>query len=203
MARNIGSVVKQSRKLGVALSNKANKFMERRPYGPGQHGKGRRAKVSEYGLQLKEKQKMKYIYGVLERQFRNYFEKATHMKGKTGDNLVKLLEQRLDNVVYRMGFAPTRRSARQLVTHGHFKVNNQKVNIPSYQVKAGEVISVREKSKQLDIIHNAMKRVKDASMYSWLSLDKAAVAGTFLRVPEREEIPLLANEQLVVELYSK
>jgi len=203
MARNIGSVVKHSRKLGVALSNKAGKFMERRPYGPGQHGKGRRSKVSEYGLQLKEKQKMKYIYGVLERQFRNYFEKATHMKGKTGDNLVKLLEQRLDNVIYRLGFAPTRRSARQLVSHGHFKVNNQKVNIPSYHVKAGAVIGVRDKSKQLDIIHSAMKRVKDASMYSWVSLDKAAVTGSFLRIPEREEVPLLANEQLVVELYSK
>jgi len=203
MARNTGSVVKQSRKLGIALSNKANKFMERRPYGPGQHGKGKRTKVSEYGLQLKEKQKMKYIYGVLERQFRNYFEKATHMKGKTGDNLVKLLELRLDNVVYRMGFAPTRRSARQLVTHGHFHINKEKVNIPSYQMKTGDVIVVREKSRQLDIIHNAMKRVKDASVYTWVSLDKAAMAGTFLRVPEREEIPMLANEQLVVELYSK
>jgi small subunit ribosomal protein S4 len=203
MARNTGSIVKQSRKLGIALSNKAAKFMERRPYGPGQHGKGRRSKVSEYALQLKEKQKMKYIYGVLERQFRNYFEKATGMKGKTGDNLVKLLELRLDNVVYRLGFAPTRRSARQLVTHGHFKINNQKVNIPSYQVKIGDSIQVREKSKQLDIIHNAMKRVKDASMYSWVSLDKAAMTGSFLRVPDREEIPMLANEQLVVELYSK
>jgi len=203
MARNTGSIVKQSRKLGIALSNKAAKFMERRPYGPGQHGKGRRSKVSEYALQLKEKQKMKYIYGVLERQFRNYFEKATGMKGKTGDNLVKLLELRLDNVVYRLGFAPTRRSARQLVTHGHFKVNNQKVNIPSYQVKVGDAIQVREKSKQLDIIHTAMKRVKDASMYSWVSLDKAAMTGSFLRVPDREEIPMLANEQLVVELYSK
>jgi len=203
MARNTGSVVKQSRKLGVALSTKAGKFMERRPYGPGQHGKGRRQKVSEYGLQLKEKQKMKYIYGVLERQFRNYFEKATRMKGKTGDNLVKLLEQRLDNVVYRLGFAPTRRSARQLVVHGHFKVNNTKVNIPSYQVRIGDVVSVRDKSKQLDLIHSSMKRVKDGSMYSWVSLDKAAMNGSFLRVPEREEIPLLANEQLVVELYSK
>jgi small subunit ribosomal protein S4 len=203
MARNIGSVVKQSRKLGIALSTKAGKFMERRPYGPGQHGKGRRSKVSEYGLQLKEKQKMKYIYGVLEKQFRNYFEKASHMKGKTGDNLVKLLEQRLDNVIYRLGFAPTRRSARQLVSHGHFRINNEKVDIPSFQVKAGDQISVREKSKQLDIVHNAMKRVKDTSMYSWVSLEKAAVTGTFLRVPEREEIPLLANEQLVVELYSK
>ncbi len=203
MARNTGSVVKQSRKLGIALSNKANKFMERRPYGPGQHGKGKRMKVSEYALQLKEKQKMKYIYGVLERQFRNYFEKATHMKGKTGDNLVKLLELRLDNVIYRMGFAPTRRSARQLVTHGHFRINKQKVNIPSYQLKAGDMISVREKSRQLDIIHNAMKRVKDASMYTWVSLDKATMEGSFLRVPEREEIPMLANEQLVVELYSK
>lgn len=203
MARNTGSVVKQSRKLGIALSNKAAKFMERRPYGPGQHGKGRRSKVSEYGLQLKEKQKMKYIYGVLERQFWNYFVKATGMKGKTGDNLVKLLEQRLDNVVYRLGFAPTRRAARQLVTHGHFKVNNQKVDIPSYQIKVSDMIQVREKSKQLDIIHNAMKRVKDASMYSWVSLDKAAMTGSFIRVPDREEIPLLANEQLVVELYSK
>lgn len=203
MARNTGSIVKQSRKLGIALSNKAAKFMERRPYGPGQHGKGRRSKVSEYALQLKEKQKMKYIYGVLERQFRNYFEKATGMKGKTGDNLVKLLELRLDNVVYRLGFAPTRRSARQLVTHGHFKVNNQKVNIPSYQVKVGDTIQVREKSKQLDIIHTAMKRVKDASMYSWVNLDKAAMTGSFIRVPDREEIPMLANEQLVVELYSK
>lgn len=203
MARNTGSVVKQSRKLGIALSNKAAKFMDRRPYGPGQHGKGKRSKVSEYGLQLKEKQKMKFIYGVLERQFRNYFEKATGMKGKTGDNLVKLLEQRFDNVVYRLGFAPTRRSARQLVTHGHFKVNSQKVNIPSYQIKVGDVIQVRDKSKQLDIIHNAMKRVKDASMYTWVSLDKAAMTGSFLRVPEREEIPMLANEQLVVELYSK
>ncbi len=203
MARNTGSIVKQSRKLGIALSAKANKFMERRPYGPGQHGKGKRTKVSEYGLQLKEKQKMKYIYGVLERQFRNYFEKATHMKGKTGDNLLKLLELRLDNVIYRMGFAPTRRSARQLVTHGHFRINNEKVNIPSFQMKAGDVIIVREKSRQLDIIHNAMKRVKDASIYSWVSLDKAAMTGTFLRVPEREEIPMLANEQLVVELYSK
>jgi len=203
MARNTGSVVKQSRKLGIALSNKAAKFMERRPYGPGQHGKGKRSKVSEYGLQLKEKQKMKFIYGVLERQFRNYFEKATGMKGKTGDNLVKLLEQRMDNVVYRLGFAPTRRSARQMVTHGHFKVNNNKVNIPSYQIKVGDMIQVRDKSKQLDIIHNAMKRVKDASMYTWVSLDKAAMTGSFLRVPEREEIPMLANEQLVVELYSK
>ncbi len=203
MARSTGSIVKQSRKLGIALSPKASKFMERRPYGPGQHGKGRRQKTSEYGLQLKEKQKMKYIYGVLERQFRNYFEKATHMKGKTGDNLIKLLEQRFDNTVYRLGLAPTRRAARQLVTHGHFRVNNTKVNIPSYQLRPGDVISVREKSRQLDVVHNAMKRVKDASMYGWVSLDKAAMSGTFLRVPEREETPLLANEQLVVELYSK
>jgi small subunit ribosomal protein S4 len=203
MARSTGSIVKQSRKLGIALSSKASKFMERRPYGPGQHGKGKRQKTSEYGLQLKEKQKMKYIYGVLERQFRNYFEKASHMKGKTGDNLIKLLEQRLDNVVYRLGMAPTRRAARQLVNHGHFLINKDKVNIPSYQIKAGDMITVRERSRQLEIIHNAMKRVKEDSIYGWVSLDKAAMAGTFLRIPEREEIPLLANEQLVVELYSK
>jgi small subunit ribosomal protein S4 len=154
-------------------------------------------------LQLKEKQKMKYIYGVLERQFRNYFEKATRMKGKTGDNLIKLLEQRLDNTVYRLGLAPTRRAARQLVTHGHFLVNTDKVNVPSFQLRAGDVISVRERSRQLDVIHSAMKRVKEDAMYGWVSLDKAAMTGSFLRVPEREEIPLLANEQLVVELYSK
>ncbi|MFA6540492.1 MAG: 30S ribosomal protein S4 [Bacteroidota bacterium] len=203
MARSTGSIVKQSRKLGIALSSKANKYMERRPYGPGQHGKGKRQKTSEYGLQLKEKQKMKYIYGVLERQFRNYFEKATRMKGKTGDNLIKLLEQRLDNTVYRLGLAPTRRAARQLVTHGHFLVNTDKVNVPSFQLRAGDVISVRERSRQLDVIHSAMKRVKEDAMYGWVSLDKAAMTGSFLRVPEREEIPLLANEQLVVELYSK
>lgn len=203
MARNTESIVKLSRKLGIPLSTKASKYMERRPYGPGQHGKSRRSKVSEYGTQLKEKQKMKYIYGVLERQFRNYFEKATRMKGKTGDNLVKLLERRLDNVVYRLGLAPTRRAARQLVVHGHFRVNNEKVNIPSYLLSPGDVISVREKSKKLDVIHNSMRRVKDSSLYSWLSLDKATLSGTFVIVPEREEIPLTVNEQLVVELYSK
>ncbi len=203
MARNTESIVKLSRKLGIPLSPKASKYMERRPYAPGQHGKSRRGKVSEYALQLKEKQKMKYTYGVLERQFRNYFEKATRMKGKTGDNLVKLLESRLDNVVYRLGLAPTRRSARQLVNHGHFLVNNEKVNIPSFLMSPGDVISVRDKSKRLDIIHNSMKRVKDASLYAWLSLDKANLTGTFVEIPSREDVPLNVNEQLVVELYSK
>lgn len=203
MARNRESIVKLSRKLGIPLTPKASKYMERRPYGPGQHGKGRRSKVSEYGLQLKEKQKMKYTYGVLERQFRNYFEKALGMKGKTGDNLVKLLERRLDNVVYRLGLAPTRRTARQLVVHGHFRVNDAKVDIPSYLLSPGDLISVREKSRKLDVIHNSLRRVKDTSLYGWLSVDKAALSGTFVSVPEREEVPLNINEQLIVELYSK
>ncbi|MBI1938895.1 MAG: 30S ribosomal protein S4 [Ignavibacteriales bacterium] len=203
MARNRESIVKLSRKLGIPLTPKASKYMERRPYGPGQHGKGRRSKVSEYGLQLKEKQKMKYTYGVLERQFRNYFEKALSMKGKTGDNLVKLLERRLDNVVYRLGLAPTRRTARQLVVHGHFRVNEAKVDIPSYSLSPGDVISVREKSRKLDVIHNSLRRVKDTSLYGWLAVDKAVLSGTFVNVPEREEVPLNINEQLIVELYSK
>lgn len=203
MARNRESIVKLSRKLGIPLTPKASKYMERRPYGPGQHGKGRRSKVSEYGLQLKEKQKMKYTYGVLERQFRNYFEKALSMKGKTGDNLVKLLERRLDNVVYRLGLAPTRRTARQLVVHGHFRINEAKVDIPSYLLSPGDVISVREKSRKLDVIHNSLRRVKDTSLYGWLAVDKATLSGTFVNVPEREEVPLNINEQLIVELYSK
>lgn len=203
MARNRESIVKLSRKLGIPLTPKASKYMERRPYGPGQHGKGRRSKVSEYGLQLKEKQKMKYTYGVLERQFRNYFEKALSMKGKTGDNLVKLLERRLDNVVYRLGLAPTRRTARQLVVHGHFRINEAKVDIPSYSLSPGDVISVREKSRKLDVIHNSLRRVKDTSLYGWLAVDKATLSGTFVNVPEREEVPLNINEQLIVELYSK
>ncbi len=177
--------------------------IERRNFPPGQHGQSRRAKISEYGIQLREKQKIRRMYGLLETQFRNYFEKALRTTGKTADALVKLLERRLDNVVFRMGFAPSRKTARQLITHGHFTINGLPVNIPSYLLDAGDVIRVNEKSKKLDVIHGSMKRVKDGSMLPWLSLDKANLAGTFLQIPERADIPLPANEQLVVELYSK
>ena len=177
--------------------------VERRGYPPGQHGQGRRQKISEYGVQLREKQKIRRMYGLMEEQFRNYFEKALRQSGRTGETLVKMLERRLDNVVYRMGFAPSRKAGRQLIVHGHFIVNNKPVNIPSFLLNAGDVIQVRDKSKKMEIIHTSMKRMKDSAMLPWLSLDKAAMAGTFLSVPERTDIPLAANEQLVVELYSK
>ena len=177
--------------------------VERRAYPPGQHGQSRRQKISEYGVQLREKQKIRRMYGLMEQQFRNYFEKALRKTGRTGETLVKMLESRLDNVVYRLGFAPSRKSARQLITHGHLLVNNEHVNVPSYLLRAGDVVQVRDKSKKLDVIHSSMKRMKDSTMLPWLSLDKAAMAGTFLNVPERADVPLNANEQLIVELYSK
>jgi small subunit ribosomal protein S4 len=177
--------------------------VERRAYPPGQHGQSRRQKISEYGVQLREKQKIRRMYGLMEQQFRNYFEKALRRTGRTGETLVKMLESRLDNVVYRLGFAPSRKAARQLVTHGHLLVNNRTVNIPSYILRAGDVIQVQEKSKKLEAIHASMKRMKDSTMLPWLSLDKAAMSGTFLNIPERADVPLNANEQLIVELYSK
>lgn len=177
--------------------------VERRNYPPGQHGQARRTKVSEYGIQLREKQRVRRTYGLLETQFRNYFARALKQSGRTGETLVKLLERRLDNVVYRLGFAPSRKAGRQLITHGHFLVNGQPVDMPSYLVRAGDVVAVRERSKKLELIHASMKRMKDTAMLPWLSLDKGAMAGTFLHVPERADIPLQANEQLIVELYSK
>ncbi len=177
--------------------------VERRAYPPGEHGQSRRQKISEYGVQLREKQKIRRMYGLQEIQFHNYFEKALSQPGRTGENLVKLLERRFDNVVYRLGFAPSRKSGRQLILHRHFTVNNTVVNIPSFQLKSGDVIHVIDKSKKLEIIHSSMKRMKDNAMLSWLSLDKATMSGTFLTVPERADVPLNANEQLVVELYSK
>ncbi len=172
-------------------------------YPPGQHGPTYRRRPSEYGLQLKEKQKMKYLYGVLEKQFRNYFKKANLKKGITGHNLVAMLESRLDNTVYRLGFARTRRQARQLVNHGHFLVNNRKVNIPSFQLSSGDVIKVREKSKKLDLIHDSMRRVQGEGSNPWLRLDKANMEGTYLEAPARDQVHDEFNEQLVVELYSK
>ncbi len=177
--------------------------VERRGFPPGQHGQSRRTKVSEYGVQLREKQKIRRQYGLMETQFRNYFEKALKQTGRTGETLVKMLERRLDNTVYRMGFAPSRKAARQLVTHGHFMVNHEPVDVPSYLLRAGDLVNVREKSKKLEVIHASMKRMKDTSMLPWLSLDKGSMTGTFLNIPERTDIPLNADEQLVVELYSK
>jgi small subunit ribosomal protein S4 len=208
MARYTDSVCKLCRRERQKLFLKGQKcFTEKCPietknYPPGEHGLNRRAKVSEYGIQLREKQKIKRIYGLLEAQFRNYFEKANKQKGITGENLVKLLESRFDNVIYRLGFAASRKQARQLIRHRHFMINERLVDIPSYSLSAGDVLKLREKSKKLDTIHSSLKRVKD-STYSWLTVDKANLTGTFVLVPEREDIPLNANEQLVVELYSK
>lgn len=208
MARYTGSSCKLCRREKQKLFLKGSKCysekcpLEKRNYAPGQHGLTRRTKFSEYGVQLREKQKVKRIYGLQETQFHNYFEKATSQKGITGANLIKLLERRLDNVVFRLGFAPSRKAARQLVLHRHFMVNGHLVDIPSFLLAAGDVITVKEKSKKLDAIHNSLRRTKD-NVYNWLSIDKATLSGTFLNVPEREEIPLQANEQLIVELYSK
>ena len=208
MARYTDSVCKLCRREKQKLFLKGQKCytdkcpVEQRNYPPGQHGVSRRAKVSEYGIQLREKQKIKRSYGLLETQFRNYFEKANKLKGITGDNLVKFLESRLDNVVYRLGFASSRKQARQLIRHRHITVNERLVDIPSFILGAGDIIKIKDKSKKLDLIHNSLKRVKD-NTYSWLSIDKASLSGTFLQVPERAEVPLNANEQLVVELYSK
>lgn len=209
MARYIDASCKLCRRERQKLFLKGTKCytekcpIERRNFPPGQHGQNRRSKISEYGVQLREKQKVRRTYGLVEKQFRNYFERALRQSGRTGEQLVKTLERRLDNVVYRMGFAPSRKSARQLVLHRHFMVNNAVVDIPSYLLKPGDLIQVREASRKLELIHSSMKRMKDTAMFSWLTLDKATLTGTFLNVPERVDIPLNANEQLIVELYSK
>ncbi len=209
MARYIDSSCRLCRRERQKLFLKGTKCftekcpVERRAYPPGQHGQSRRQKISEYGVQLREKQKVRRTYGLLETQFHNYFLKALKQTGRTSEMLIKLLERRLDNVIYRLGFAPSRKTARQLISHRHFFVNNKIVNIPSFLVNPGDVIQVREHSKKLEMIHSSMKRIRDNAMYPWLSLDKATMSGTFLNIPERAEIPLNANEQLIVELYSK
>lgn len=182
---------------------KYDRLLNRKPYKPGQHGQSRRSKLSNYGVQLQEKQKIKFMYGLLEKQFRLTFEKAEKMKGETGTNMLQLLESRLDNVVYRLGFSPSRPSGRQMVSHKHFLVNNKVVNIPSYIVNPGDVIEVRKKSKKMDIILDAMRRIKGDMDLPWLGLDKAKMRGTFVAVPDRDEMQLTVNEQLIVELYSK
>ena len=177
--------------------------IERRAYAPGQHGQSRRRKVSEYGLQLREKQNVRRMYGLLERQFHNYFKKAAQRKGITGENLLQLLECRLDNVVYRLGFAPSRRTARQLVRHRHFTVNGRTVDIPSYQMRPADVVQVRERSRKLDSVHASLRDAGRAEPMSWLRLDKAKLEGELLERPKRADIPVTAQEQLIVELYSK
>ena len=205
MAKSSVPKGKLVRKFGESIfgNSKYDSLLNKKPYTPGQHGPTRRRRLSNYGVQLREKQKIKAMYGVLERQFRNYFHKAEKMTGETGTNLLQLLECRLDNVVYRLGLASTRSQARQMVSHAHFLLNNRKCNYPSATVKPGDVIQVREHSKRMEIIMDAMKRIKGDIGLPWLELDKAKMTGTFLAVPERDEMALTVNEQLVVELYSK
>ncbi len=198
MARYTGPKTKIARKFGEPIYGE-DKIFAKRNYPPGQH---RRRKTSEYGLQLREKQKAKYTYGVLERQFRNMFEKAARAKGVTGTVLLQYLESRLDNVVYRMGIAPSRPAARQLVLHKHVTVNGAVVNIPSYQVRPGDVVAVREKSKSLEVIADCLAGFNH-SKYPWIEWDESLKGGKFLHVPEREDIPENIKEQLIVELYSK
>lgn len=201
MARYTGPKSKIARKLGEPIFGE-DKAYAKRPYAPGQHGANKRRKLSEYGTQLREKQKAKYTYGVLERQFRNLFKKASAAKGVTGENLLQLLEQRLDNVVYRLGIAPSRAAARQLVLHRHITVDGSVVNIASYCVAPGQVVAVREKSKSLEVIQDALAGFNH-SKYPWIEWDESVKGGKLLHLPQREDIPENIKEQLIVELYSK
>jgi small subunit ribosomal protein S4 len=210
MARYRNAVCKVCRREGDKLFLKGERCLtakcafEKKSYPPGQQGKARRIKkLSDYGLQLREKQKIKRYYGLLESQFRQTFEKANRKKGITSENLLRMLESRLDNIVFRLGFAHSRATARQLVRHRHFTVNGNVVDIPSYQVKPGDTIQVQEKSKKLDVLHASMRRIKEGKQLPWLSLDKAGLKGSILELPNRADIPVTFNENLVVELYSK
>lgn len=201
MSRYTGPMWKKSRRLGVSLLG-TGKELERRPYAPGQHGPNSRRKVTEYGLQLREKQKLRLLYGMNERQFFNLFTKASKIKeGKQGTNFMILLEQRLDNLVYRLGFASTRRHARQLVNHGHILVDGKRLDIPSYSVKVGQVISVREKSKDIQIIKDSLEAIYGRPEY--LTFDENKLEGTFTRLPVREELPAEIDESFVVEYYNR
>ncbi len=209
MARYRGSVCRLCRRENLKLFLKGDRCysdkcaFERRSYPPGQHGQRRGGKYSDYRLQLREKQKVKRIYGVLEKQFRGYYRRAERQKGITGTNLLLLLERRLDNVVYRMGFASSRNQARQLVRHNHFLVNGKKVNIPSYLVKPGDVVEVREKSRKVPPIMEAMETVVRRGIPNWIEVDKEKFRGVFKALPSREELTMPIQEQLIVELYSK
>jgi len=201
MARYTGPKSRIARKLQEPIFG-PDKVLERKNYGPGQHGNSkRRGKKSEYATQLEEKQKAKYTYGILEKQFSNMFKEASRSKGITGENLLQLCESRLDNVVFRMGISPTRSGARQIVNHKHIMVNGGLINIPSYIVKQGDIISVREKSKSLEVITTSLE--SNAKTFSWIEFDSTRLAGKFIQIPTREDIPENINEQLIVELYSK
>ncbi|MCE3037740.1 30S ribosomal protein S4 [Helicobacter anatolicus] len=208
MARYRGPVEKLERRFGVSLALKGERrlagksALDKRPYGPGQHGQ-KRGKISEYGLQLREKQKAKVMYGVSEKQFRAIFAEANRLDGNTGENLIRLIERRLDNVVYRMGFATTRRFARQLVTHGHILVDGKKVNIPSYFVKQGQKIEVVEKTKNNPQVTRSVELTSQTGISPWVDVDKDKRFGIFTRYPEREEVVIPIEERLIVELYSK
>ena len=201
MARYTGPKTKVARKFKEAIYG-PDRYFEKRNYPPGQHGQSkRRRKMSEYGVQLQEKQKAKYTYGILEKQFKNVFLKATSKKGVTGEILLQLIEARLDNVVFRLGIAPTRDAARQLVSHRHITVNGNVVNITSYELKSGDTIGVRERSKSLEVIQNSL--TGRVNRFAWLEWDPETMSGKFMNYPEREEIPENIKEQLIVELYSK
>ena len=208
MARYRGPVEKLERRLGVSLALKGERrlagksALDKRPYAPGQHGQ-RRAKISEYGLQLREKQKAKFMYGVSEKQFRRIFDEAARRDGNTGINLVLLIEKRLDNVVYRMGFATTRRFARQLTTHGHILVNGSRVDIPSYVVRAGDKVEVCEKSKNNPQVKRALELTQQTGIVPWVDVERDKAMGIFTRIPERDEVVIPVEERLIVELYSK
>jgi small subunit ribosomal protein S4 len=201
MARYTGPKAKIARKFGEPIEGHS-KALQKKNYPPGMHGRGRRKKQSEYGVQLMEKQKAKYIYGVLERQFSNMFDLAFRKQGVTGENLLQLLEARLDNTVYRLGIAPTRRGARQLVSHKHILVNGEVVNIPSYTLKPGDIVAVRERSKSLVVVTESLSG-RGVNRYSWLEWDGSTFTGKFVNVPLRDDIPENIKEQLIVELYSK
>jgi small subunit ribosomal protein S4 len=202
MARYTGPKVKKARSFGEAITAKDAKVLMKRNYAPGQHGQSR-GRVSEYGTQLKEKQKAKWTYGILEKQFRKYFEEASKKKGITGDALLQILESRLDNIVYRLGFAETRAQARQLVSHGFFDVNGKKVNIPSYRTKVGETVAFRESKKKSKYIEVLKQKLKNAKTQEWLELNADTLSGKVLSVPNQEQTESRINTQLIVELYSR
>lgn len=201
MARYIGPKARIARKFGEPILG-PSKALQKKNYAPGMHGRGRKRKQSEYATQLAEKQKVKYIYGILERQFRTLFHRAAVRDGITGENMLKLCEARLDNIVYRLGIAPTRRAARQLVSHKHIIVDGEVVNIPSYSLKPGQLIGVREKSKSLETVAESLS-ARNARRFNWVEWDSTELIGRFISFPERDQIPENINEQLIVELYSK
>jgi small subunit ribosomal protein S4 len=209
MARYRGPVCRLCRREGEKLFLKGDRChsdkcaIERRAYAPGEHGRDRRIRVTPYGLQLREKQKARRIYGIMEKQFRNYFKEAARLPGVTGENLLQILEARMDNMVYRLGFAPSRPSARQLVLHGHFDVNGRKVSVPSFRVRPGDVVSVRDASRNLPLIQGAVENRGARPQPDWLETNSKTLKGRLLRLPAREAIPVVLQENMIVELYSK